>query len=364
MHSVATITPEEAAFFLNVAVIGATLLGITFVVLSFFLVDLLKRYEDSGLPVFRHQERNETAATRAYLRPPHNLTDYELFDSDPFVVFIAFSVSVTWNLFLLPLVIGLTAAWGQARISALGAEMLVFFLIIAYSLHVRNQKIVLLRPYLTREERAWPMIGVVLLILYAAATAQVLDVAVADAVQQPPRLRVATYVGMTDVALAVFLLKTTCLASLLLGTYTTNKDMFIFFKTTAAERMRRRWLHGFLARSYKDLGARIHAMAERLPDQDDLKTDLLMTWHDGMPDKIHIVHEHASVLTGYSLWDDLLHEEVGTPDWMLDVPAIAAWAVAVEKSLERCERSADARVSPVQSRSWAQAQTTTEPPLY
>jgi hypothetical protein len=37
-------TSDEASFFLNLAAIGGALLGLSFVTLSFFLVDLLNRY--------------------------------------------------------------------------------------------------------------------------------------------------------------------------------------------------------------------------------------------------------------------------------------------------------------------------------
>ena len=40
------LTPDETSYFLNIAVIGATLLGLSFVVLAFFLTDLFKRYHD------------------------------------------------------------------------------------------------------------------------------------------------------------------------------------------------------------------------------------------------------------------------------------------------------------------------------
>ncbi len=112
METRVVIQPDDAAFFLNVAVIGGALIGLSFVSLTFFLVDLLKRYKGTALPVFRDREKNPLARPSSKLKPPDSMTDRELLDGDPVVVFIAFSVAVTWNFFLLPLTIGLTAAWG------------------------------------------------------------------------------------------------------------------------------------------------------------------------------------------------------------------------------------------------------------
>jgi len=48
--------------------------------------------------------------------------------------------------------------------------------------------------------------------------------------------------GFASEQVSMFLVKISCIVSLVLGTYTLNKDMFIFFKSAAAERMRDRWL--------------------------------------------------------------------------------------------------------------------------
>lgn len=105
------VSTDEAIYFLNVAVIAGTLLGLSFVTLAFFLSDLLKRYEETALPAFRVADPSESLLG-VPLVSPESMTDLQLLDGDPLIVFMAFSVAVTWNLFLLPLVIGLTAAWG------------------------------------------------------------------------------------------------------------------------------------------------------------------------------------------------------------------------------------------------------------
>jgi len=160
-------TSNDITFFCYIAAIAATLLGLTFIALSFFMVDLLTRYDDTALPVLRQRDHHTNRSLRKRGRP-ESLTDYELLDGDPLVVFIAFSVAVSWNLFLLPLTIGLTTIAGADMIFV-GAEMFVFFGILTFSFHIRNKKIQQLNPYLTREELLWGPIGYVGLAVYFIA---------------------------------------------------------------------------------------------------------------------------------------------------------------------------------------------------
>src|SRR5437899_1437503 len=102
---------DEASYFLNVAVIGGTLLALSFVTLQFFLADLLKRYESTALPVFPSRDFETSEQPSEHLDLPDSLKDQVLFDGDPLVIFMAFSVAVTWIQFVVPLTIGLTAAW-------------------------------------------------------------------------------------------------------------------------------------------------------------------------------------------------------------------------------------------------------------
>src|ERR1700687_1401876 len=251
------LTTDEVSYFLNIAVIAGTLLGLTFVVLAFFLVDLFKRYEDVSLPVFRARGADKPDGQLHYLKLPISLTDQELMDGDPLVVFIAFSVAVTWNLFLLPLTIGLTVAWSGVRTVVLAGELFLFFCVLVFSFIVRNIKIAELRPYLTRDELLWPYIGSAALALYAASTTGVLIAVFAPASSVIAQLAIWNRWGIPNEQVILALLKGICIVALLLGTYTTNKDMFIFFKSVAAERMRQRWLHGFLKDTYKSLPNRV-----------------------------------------------------------------------------------------------------------
>ena len=161
-------TTEDTTFFAAVASAAAALVGLSFIALSFFLVDILKRYDLTALPVFRHRDRTQTRRV-AHHWHPKQLTDRELLDGDPLVVFMAFSVAVTWNLFLMPLTIALTAA-GGGGLPVLASEMTAFFGLFWFSFKVRNQKIDELRPYLTREELLWRPLGAIALSIYLVAT--------------------------------------------------------------------------------------------------------------------------------------------------------------------------------------------------
>jgi hypothetical protein len=323
------LTTDEASYFLNIAVIGGTLLGLTFVVLAFFLADLFKRYEDVSLPVFRARDASKPDCQPHYLKLPLSLTDEELMDGDPLVVFIAFSVAVTWNLFLLPMTIGLTAAWSGVRTVVLAGELFFFFCVLVFSFIVRNRKIAELRPYLTRDELLWPYIGAVALVLYAASTAVVLIAAFAPVSSAIAQLAFWNRWGITNEHAIIALLKGTCIVALLLGTYTTNKDMFIFFKSVAAERVRQRWLHGFLKDTYKSLPTRV-----RNAEAHGNKA-LREIWNGGYPRHLNLIAIHrslreADIQVMHRIWDEIVRREQGTPSWMIDVPGIAAWAAQVE----------------------------------
>jgi hypothetical protein len=323
----ALVTPDEASYFLNIAVIGGTLLGLTFVALVFFLVDLLKRYDEISLPVFRARDAGKPDGKPHYLKPPVSLTDQELLDGDPLVVFIAFSVAVTWNLFLLPLTIGLTAAWSGIRIGVLAAELFLFFCALVFSFVVRNIKIAELRPYLTREELLWPYIGGVALVLYAASTTVVLIAAISPVSPTIARLAVWNRWGITDEHAILSLLKGTCIVALLLGTYTTNKDMFIFFKSIAAERMRQRWLRGFLKDTYPSLRGRVKN-AEAHGNK-----ALKEIWNSGYPPHLTSSHQSlrkADIEVMHRIWNEIAKHDQSVPGWMIDVASIAAWADRVE----------------------------------
>ena len=330
------VSPEEASYFLAIAAIGGTLLGLTFIALSFFLVDLPKRYEGIGLPVFRFLDPSALIEMSRKKHPYASLTDRELLDGDPLVVFIAFSVAVTWNLFLLPLVVGLTAAWAGVQLGVLAAEMCLFFGFLAFSFWMRNVKIGELKPYLTREELWWPYIGGTLLVLYATATCVVLIAAISDVLPAIKHLAIWTQWGISNEHAAMFLVKLTCVLALLLGTYAANKDMFIFFKTVAAEKMRQRWLKSFVQETYPVLKDRVEHAKSKIPFDSQANHPLLVLWGDGCPPTVSTHDEFRKAGRPFvqSLWRDLIKGRSGAASWMLDIPRIADWAARVEDFLD------------------------------
>jgi hypothetical protein len=332
------IPQDDVLFFLNVAVIGGALIGLAFVSLTFFLVDLLKRYKKTALPVFRHREkpaRNEQTRRFRKMTPPDSMTDFELLDGDPLVVFIAFSVSVTWNFFLLPLTIGLTAGWGGARLSILAVELFISLIFLTFSVLVREIKIRELKPYLTREELFWPYFTGMAFLLFAGTTGVVAIAAMHDIYPGIDHLAFWNRWSITDEHAAVFMLKAVCILSLLLGTYTTNKDMFIFFKTVAAERMRQRWIEAFVQETYPDLKKRVESAIKDIPAEEQ-KVDLLVCrWNHGHPDAIstHDALKKAGPKFVHELWVELINRRSGAASWMLDIPSIANWAADLEDML-------------------------------
>ncbi len=325
---------DEVTYFLNIAVIAGTLLGLSFVALAFFLVDLLKRYEGTALPVFRDRD----ALKPSNLRPPHSLTDREILDGDPLVVFIAFSVAVTWNFFLLPLTIGLTAAWKGAKLWILALELALFVAILAFSLLVRNSKIRELNPYRTREELLWPFLSGLVLFFYGVSAVLVIASALPQINAHLSRLLIWNRWGISNVQASLFLIKTVCVLSLLVATYTTNKDMFIFFKSVAAERMRHRWLHSFFHERYGDLQKRVESVLLDIPPEARESDPLNQRWNDGCPEII-CVHEalkNTDDSTRLLLWKDLVRRHSGL-SWMLDIPSIAEWESQVEHELNSRE---------------------------
>jgi len=345
---------DEATYFINVAVIAGALIGLTFIALQLFMVDMLTRFEASAFPVFRSRENHKLRFRPIRRDTPAALTDAELLDGDPLVVFMAFSIAVSWSLFLLPLVIGLTAAWNK-RPGLLAIEMFVFSLILFFNFRVRSQKVNQLNPYLTREELLWPLISGAAFVLYVV-TGLVLLAAAFPAVV-PHRFGPSSWIwfGSSYGEDAAFLLKFSCIASLVLGTYTVNKDMFIFFKSASAERMRQCWLQEFVTNIYPDLAARIRALESKMLGNTFDSSHLARRWRYGPAS----ISTHDSFKKGDSpsargLWTALISpppdtESRGTniqpkpepplpvPVWLLDVPAIARWVSEIERELKHAE---------------------------
>jgi hypothetical protein len=333
----AVFAPDEVSYFTNVAVIGATLLGLTFVALSFFLLDLLRRYEHVSFPVFRDRDPVDTESLSRHIKHPHSLSDRELLDGDPLVVFIAFSVAVTWNLFMLPLAIGLTAAWGGVRFPVIAVELAIFCGVLIFSFRVRASTINRLCPYLTREELLWPVFGAIGMLVYLLGLGVVTIAALPDAVPTIQRLAVWNQYGIANDRAAIFAIKTICVLSLLVGTYTANKDMFIFFKTMAAERMRQRWLQDFIKEGYPRLEQQVARHKSKLAPNAHRHDAVIGLWNGGLPT---IVSTHDAIRQGgdlftTALWNDLHRRQGGIPVWMFDIPRIADWAAQLEDALDR-----------------------------
>lgn len=342
---------DEATYFINVAVIAGALIGLTFIALNLFMVDMLTRFEGSAFPVFRKRENEKLGFHPRRRGTPAALTDKELLDGDPLVVFMAFSVAVSWSLFLLPLVIGLTAAWNK-RFGLLAVEMFVFSLILFGNFRVRAKKVKQLNPYLTREERWWPLMSGAAFVLYVSTLLALVFARFPAEVPHMVGPSSSIWFGFSYEDAATFLLKFSCIASLVLGTYTVNKDMFIFFKSSSAERMRHCWLKEFVANIYPGLATRMEALEAKMAPESFERSHLRRKWVYG-PKSLssHDSFRNGDSAAARGLWSALIsscpkgesaiartpEQELSVPVWLLDIPAIARWADEVERDLERAE---------------------------
>ncbi|MGO9540974.1 MAG: hypothetical protein ACLPN2_10330, partial [Terriglobales bacterium] len=279
-------------------------------------------------------ETNDSARKPSKPNPPESLTDFELLDGDPVVVFMAFSVAVSWSLFLLPLVIGLTEAWSR-RWGVLSIEMFVFSGLLASNFVVRSQKVKLMRPYLTREELLWPLMSGTAFMLYLSTATVLLFAAFPSTVPLSLRLSAWNRFGFTIDQVGMFLLKTSCIASLVLGTYTVNKDMFIFFKAASAERMRGCWLKDFFANTYSKLDERVHHATAHMTSEVKEADGLWNEWKEG-PTSIsdHNAFKEPHSEPARVLWEKLVKRRGKVPIWILDIPSIAHWAFDIERKLD------------------------------
>jgi hypothetical protein len=368
-----TLTPNDAAYFTQMAGIAATLLGISFLALTFSLGGLTQRYQTLALPMFldeerkngRHQRDGDEASLLVQgknQRTAHDITDLQVFDGDPLVVFIAFSVSVSWNLFLFALIVSLTLLGGGFNEPWLIAvELLAFSGIITYSMVTRHQKYRILSTYRTSEEKLWvPGQWVVVTVWIAETT---LAVWVALSVQcgavntsflcsiEAPR---SWAVHLESWYL--FTLKAICLVAFTLALYVTNKDLFVFFKSRSSEEMRQRWLTDFV-RVYPALERRVDetfrllgvskSAAGNIAKQADKSAGhegvrlLEKVWNKGRPPDEYIreVSETFGRRAGSEgegmRWRSLLAGDSAVASWMFDVPGIGAWVHDVELCMER-----------------------------
>jgi hypothetical protein len=325
---------DEASYFLNMAVIGGTLLALSFVTLQFFLENLLNRYESVAFPVFRSRDFTSDRRPSTHLAFPDFLKDKELFDGDPLIIFMAFSVGVTWIQFLVPLTIGLTAAWLGSSLLVLAGELAFLLIAFAISFVHRNRAIKRLKPYLRGEEYWWPALGGILLALYFLAVGVALISALRPVIRIPAFLTIWDRWGIPNEHASLFALKVVCILSLLIGTYTTNKDMFIFFKSIGAEGMRRRWLELFRER-FKDLEYREQKVEATLSGEP--KHMLQEKWNNGCPRNMtstHDAYRAAGEISLKQMWREFIDGRRYNSVWLLDVPHIADWEAEVEGLLK------------------------------
>jgi hypothetical protein len=144
-------------YFSTLASIAATLVGLSFLSLSFFFTGLLDRYQVLSLPVYRFEDDPKL---RYEFESVEQIPDRNLFDSDPLVIFAAFSVALSWVLYFLALVLAITAISGAlARPPIIALEMLFFLVILILSVRVRRAVYLHhLRVYRTGEEVYWPLL--------------------------------------------------------------------------------------------------------------------------------------------------------------------------------------------------------------
>lgn len=140
-------------FFQTVAGAVATLVGLSFVSLSFFLSGLYDRYRTLAIPVFLSSHQKVVPVDSGKLE---DQTDEGLLDGDPLVVFIAYSVAVSWMMHLIPLTISLTMITeGFATPGWLIPEIAALLLIQTVNAHVRRRQYRRLGVYRTRDEYLW-----------------------------------------------------------------------------------------------------------------------------------------------------------------------------------------------------------------
>ena len=201
------------------AQVAGALIGITFLAVTFFLSGIYDRFSRFALPLYETNLSDRGGSKKR--SDPGGVNDEELFDGDPLVVFAAFSVAVTWILFLIPLVLSLTAISRELNHTWLfAAEIAALLGPLEWSLHVRNQQLSRLASYRTQEERIWPLLEWAFDVLLTAFVSFLAFGVWCDLPKTDEKFFGAT-------------LKIFCLVSIAVGTYVLNKDLFFFFKGQA-----------------------------------------------------------------------------------------------------------------------------------
>jgi hypothetical protein len=175
-----------------------------------------------------------------------------------------------------------------------------------------------MKPYLTREELLWPVMSGVAFTLYLSTFLSLFFITFPAAVPSFLHLAVWSDRGFASEQVSMFLVKISCIVSLVLGTYTLNKDMFIFFKSAAAERMRDRWLKTFIQDTYPQLRERVRSATLNMPFEVREADELWMLWNNG-PALIathEFLRKTLSDDSAHLLWKRLV-DGGGVPIWML-----------------------------------------------
>ena len=339
------IPASDASFFSTVASIAATLIGLSFFVLIFFLTELIKRYKGLALPVHHEMLRSRLQDIGEEQRKlPEHITDFGLFDSDPLVFFSAFSIAVSWNLYFVSLVVSLTAVSSTfANAWVLAIELIAFWFIFRFSLKTRNAKRDELAPYRTREEHflgvfEWIFKGLWLMgmaLIFIAALA--MDYGTHYVYLN--RLAFWSTCGIDNMTMVLSILKIISLGTLCFGLFVTNKDLFVFFKSKTSDQMRRLWLVEFV-QGYPELKKKVEASiaAQGEPAATEFKT----LWNEGCP-TVKYVRDGFSPSQGKPdvRWEYLLTGKHSVASWMFDVSGISLWVSDLENSLIQ-NRSAEA----------------------
>ena len=281
--------PLSDSFFSTIAGSAAALLGLSFFALIFFLTELFRRYEFEELSLPIHPDMllsRLQILSEAQRKLPEHITDLALLDQDPLVVFSAFSVGVSWNMYFVSLVVSLTAVSGTfANAWVFAVELLAFWCFLTFSLIVRNKKRAELATYRTRDEHLWTilewlfdglwLVGVVF--TFIAAFAMTSREYYIDFKQ----LAFWTNYGIDNMTMVVSILKIISLGGLFFGLYVTNKDFFVYFKSKTSDRMRRQWLLNFIDTRYPKLKSEVAATiaSQGVPAAAKLKE----LWNNGCP---------------------------------------------------------------------------------
>jgi hypothetical protein len=365
MHSLRGVLMEDTAYFQVLAGVSATLLALSFVALSFFLEGLFRRHKTLVLPVIRQEDVNKGSdglQARLHSRLPRisNMTDLRLFDGDPLVVFVAFSVAVTWNLYFISLLASVTASVPEFSYPIVFAvELSIFGGTLVADLEVRHRQYKRLRTYRTRDEHMWRPYGLLLSVIYVGLALFAIMSAIPALAARWMELGFDSSYWLRQI------LKGACPFALFSALYFTNHDCFVFFKARVSDDVRQRWLGHFVTKEYPSLVdgvGKCTATLQGVPEVADRLAKLTERWNGGCPPEdcfttsLGILNAgvppwqkmRASLSNngatpppttkppGFSyedVWEEVLANRGKIAGWMVDVPGISGWADGVSEGL-------------------------------